>query len=93
MVGHPLLYLIKNKPFLFSVLKFIYIGEGPNETDENFQEFSKLAKQLEVKRVNDDESLAGIVIGSNLVKRVFKSGKRRGSLPVFYLKLLFFDFI
>jgi hypothetical protein len=75
MVGHPLLYLIKNKPFLFSVLKFIYIGEGPNEKDENFQDFSKLAKQLEVKRVNDDESLAGIVICLNLLRGFSNLGK------------------
>jgi hypothetical protein len=70
---------------LFSVLRFIYIGEKPKEEAENFQEFTKLAKHLQVKGIGDNESLAGIFIELNLAKRVFQSGKRHGLLPVSYL--------
>jgi hypothetical protein len=63
---------------LFSVLRFIYIGEKPKEGAENFQEFTKLAKHLQVKGIGDNESLAGIFIELNLAKRVFQSGKRHG---------------
>jgi hypothetical protein len=47
---------------LFSVLRFIYIGDNPNEEDDNFQEVTKLAKYLQVKGIGEDESLAGIFI-------------------------------
>jgi hypothetical protein len=50
---------------LFSVLRFIYFGKEPKE---NFQEFTKLAKHLQVKGIGDNESLAGIFIA----KRVFQ---------------------
>ena len=54
--------LKKNYPFLFSVLKFIYIGEGPREEEDNFQEFTNLAKNLKVKGIGQDESFGGIFI-------------------------------
>jgi hypothetical protein len=44
-----------------------------------------LAKQLEVRGVVEDKSLAGIFIDLNLVKRVFQTGKKHGLLPVPYL--------
>ncbi len=46
----------------FSVLKFIYIGEGPREEEENFQEFTNLAKNLKVKGIGEEESFGGIYI-------------------------------
>jgi hypothetical protein len=44
---------------LYSVLKFIYIGEEPNEDEKHFKQFKELAKHLAIQGFGEDQSSEG----------------------------------